>query len=224
MGPQIGNGAFLIMVHNKCHIIGGSKSNKHYTYNNETSQFEEIFEFKSFERGCTGFKVIYVSSQNRLYLFGGYDYGRGLNGIWSHTLGTNEWIKLKQTMPVRMNGFGFIKSLDEQYAFMFAGYANGYFEEIYVVNLNTFKFIQSKTACPDKNKLYHVINGNGGNYAENELLINGFIRLQLIDLPKYIIDMIVRWYSLEFAYALSTKGSLWKINLNDLIAETLHDV
>eukprot|EP01083_Nonionella_stella_P123008 370430_1 len=218
--PDLGSGAFLIIVHCVLHLIGGSKSNKHYIWNTNTCTVEQVWEFKSWGVGCTGFSVIHIKSQNKLFLFGGYLFGSGSrkNEIWSHDLDTKTWTKLQETIPCAMNSFDIVVTTDERHAILFGGFTGTSLSDIVVIDLHTMACLKSVVQMPKEDRLtslYHAIRWD--DRSNDEILIHGFIRFiccKVVNIPMDVMQLIAAWYSIEYVFLISTKGHLWKMPLN----------
>eukprot|EP01083_Nonionella_stella_P110657 323996_1 len=225
---NIGYRANVIMVNDVCHIIGGSKSNKHYIWNHETCNFEEMFEFSSWSGGCTGFKVIHVKSQNKLFLLGGYmtNAGKRSDQIWSHALGTKTWHKLEQTIPFAMNNFGIVITTDELYAITFGGFTGETVQSIIVLDLNTMRCIESSVKMPKNKKDSRKWNAIKWNErANHQILIGGYIRLYLgrhnEEFPLDVVKSIACWYpTQEHVFLVLEKGSMWRMPIDCIISST----
>ena len=183
------------------------------------------------EKHFEDFQVIYVKSQNKLILFGGLNSENiyRLDHIWSHELGTKVWNESPQKMHDIKSHFGIVKTMDERYAVLFGGNTGrpGGTRELEIIDLMTLKSVISKIEMPNGED-YHAINfyefALCGSKEKGELLVSGFIRSSITEIPKEVIEMMIACASEEFVYLLNElNGNVWRINLNDILFPAVNE-
>eukprot|EP01084_Bolivina_argentea_P018412 34288_1 len=175
--------------------------------------------------------VVYVASQNGLYLFGGQDLGPEYNGddgyvvdtIYRYKLDTKKWEKLNQRLPEPIGCMGTAITSDDRYIFLIGGNTDDKtpINKIYIVDmldLNQIKFTLSKIKTPDTNHCYgqsHAVIIS--NRSKINMLINGYIRLENKSKFKVnhdILKLIVRFYGIYEYIHLICSDKHWKISID----------
>eukprot|EP01084_Bolivina_argentea_P207714 354351_1 len=80
----------FIFPENTINLIGGFKNNCHYISTNNGQSFQQIYKFNTIKNGIIGHGIIKLEKQNKLLMFGGWDYynnskhknGCLYNNIW----------------------------------------------------------------------------------------------------------------------------------------------
>jgi len=204
-------GAFPVIVglSGNLHLIGGRLNSLHLTWNDAHKRFDER-PFRS--KMIHGHGVIPLESKKQILVLGGNDshlWGGYLGSIWlCDTVPTIKWRHLdKVAMPNKMSLFGYIKSKDENQVIIFGGKTKtGLRDEIWILNLNTWKWTKSNVKCPKKGK-FHAVKTR-----------NGFVHLFEIDTKHY-------WkIKLEFILgAAKGRSGSFSVNADDLLGRHLDD-
>ncbi len=96
-------------------------------------------------------------------------------------------------------------------------------DKIYILNIKTMKFRESRICCP-RTGTFQAINMN--NKGREQLLCFGFINElwntnkfnNLIKLPFYLTNIITQCVTIETVHLIHQKsGSHWKMNIDDII-------
>eukprot|EP01083_Nonionella_stella_P007314 21146_1 len=135
--------ASSIFVHDTLHIIGGSKTNKHYTFNEKYQRFEQIHRFTQYRESFSKHALVHIKSQNRLLLFGGEQNNSvALGAIYSFCLCTSKWTEIETKLPFPTCNVSAVVSSDESHVVLFAGFEM-MCSLIWIMDAKTFAFRES---------------------------------------------------------------------------------
>ena len=218
----------LFCVDSICHSIGGWYSNNHQIWNNETKQFQQVHTFSEYPGGFGSFGLIHAKKRKEIFLFGGYDMtdGKRLDVIYKYSLSTKTWGKLDTKLPHKMNYFGCVITMDEQYIIILGGFTMEcgatWDDKIWVLSLKSMSFRECKIKLPFIGKCAAIIMQNKN---ENDLLVHGWIRKDInkynMNIPFALISLIAIWHSTEYVHVLNANlkenGAHWKINVDKII-------
>ena len=184
--------------------------------------------------------LVDIKSQQKLLLFGGYDYGthQALDEIWMFDYKSvdtmlNGWTKIENIkLPKGTLNSGYTLSNDEKYVFIFGGSdpsqsggdGDAYLDDIYILNVGDLENMEleirkSVIKCP-VNDLFHamVMPKN----PVDEIVVFGWLRECLRNIEmEMCMDlwiMMLGWYSCDFVHLLKDDGH-WKIPVNDLLCD-----
>ena len=222
---------FLIVIDNKLHSIGGSKSISDLIWDKNKKKFIKSHEFSNFIRGFSEFGTIYDETNKLILFIGGYDWGGGgsTDLIYSHSFITNKTNALKTQLLTKMDGFGYILTRDKRYYIMFGGY-NGmkykYSDDIYIMDLSkgydNIEIQMSDIKTPIARTYQAVI---VGDCNREQLLTFGFIRNCLKEFNDiYLSDDLIKLTQSfvvceEYVHLFATQGKKghWKMRLDDIL-------
>ena len=216
-------GSSVVVIRDKLHIIGGYLNIKHLAIelNEETNKGGHILHENVVNKEIVVNYAKCVRAGNYVLIFGGF-YEEWLDSIHQYSISDNSWKRLKVTMPKPMRDFGVTSIMDGRYVLLFGGRTeNEDFEHIYIYSVHDETFRLSKVVSPKKGKC-HVIAVN--DKEKEELSVHGFVRYQWrylqineqLFLPKYLVQIIRRYYHQEFIHLVSIYGH-WKIDVFDII-------
>ena len=167
--------------------------------------------------------VIFISKRQELLLLGGleaYERASGVvDTIYQYTMPTHKWTKLEIKLPMSLYDFIVVITKDEKYAIIMGGHDAWHkSNRIFMFDLDTMSFIESRTKLPFRGECKAVLMSND---EENDLLIHGFIRREKntynMIIPSELIHLIGIRYSNEWVHVISrSKGYHWKLNVDTL--------
>eukprot|EP01084_Bolivina_argentea_P256776 432453_1 len=169
----------LVNANGTTHIIGGSGSSKHLTWNDTNNSFKEMHDFgkNGIVSGIHGASTVYVPPQKIILMIGGIDAGNMIGDIWKYDICSNKWSKV--------NGLKFdffltssVLTSNEEYVVISGGHDKEHrgIDTIHVLDIrdkNNFVFKQCSIKCP-MNSNHPVIRSGGG--LKDELLVTGWIK------------------------------------------------
>eukprot|EP01084_Bolivina_argentea_P124828 221200_1 len=221
------------------HIIN---ERRHYIFNENDSRFHTISlpgNTNNFLASGLAFSsVIYVPSKQCIFVMGGLEEkeisfqqvkaGKRDLPIYSYSLKTKKWSKLRITLPIRMYGFACVLNESETHMLLFGGQV-GYkapINDIYIFNLLTMKFSKSKRKCPMSGDFFVAM---VKEYTkDSNVLVNGFIEYKIKKnksvAPQCVINIIESYLDgIEYVHLMNKTGYMckkqkhWKIPLYTLM-------
>ena len=215
----------LLMINGQCHIILGSRSKAHYTYNADLKKFEKIFEFTEFTAGLHENGIIYIKSKSILLLFGGYDPvpDRQFDVFWEFDLSAYKRTKRDDIkLPVKMSSFGWILSKNEDYLVIFGGFSREKerrIKNIFILDLKVNVFYSSTIRLNIKTYYNAVL---VHDQQSSDALINGYVRTASndfnINIPSELIHLFRMYFVSETVHLISYSGH-YSIKLEDILRE-----
>ena len=217
----------LICHKDKIGIIGSYPA-QHAIVNQETHLLSTIFDDFDFNiNQDAGWKcleqhgIIYVESQNKYLLFGGFD-GDSIHfdTIFEFNVNCTEqkWNKLDVKMPAAVAAFGIVITCDNRFTIILGGYTPNETEkdDIYVFDTKSNTFYKSKVKCPKQGPNHAVITGD---LSRDNLLCFGYIRQMSLPFPpSEIIQLIVKWAFNEEIHLIAWFcGEHWKIPVSEVL-------
>jgi len=115
---DVGSDPQCVILDDQLHIIGGYNSNKHYIYNPNTNELEEMYEFQDLGFGVYEHRLCHIKSQNRLLLFGGKKFGELMDKMWEYQIDNKLWKKLDIKLPRPCRKMGTLLTMNERYLIM----------------------------------------------------------------------------------------------------------
>eukprot|EP01083_Nonionella_stella_P199944 732796_1 len=117
------------IIKGQFHLMAGHKNTKHFVLNEEQHAFEEMYEFSEWNIGNVDPGLVNITSQQKLMLFGGYDFGKQetLDAIWIFDYATSDtmkqgWTKIENVrLPKGTLNSGYTMSVDQTNVFIFGG-------------------------------------------------------------------------------------------------------
>lgn len=232
----IGFGSCYAKVNNSIHIIGGGSSNKHAVWilndTDKSPQYKILHRFNEMDdnEGLTNAGLCYIHSQERLILFGGYNCTEweSQRDILIYDLKRdNSWKRSNVRLPIAMDSFGYVLSMDEKYIIIFGGSDkhNKCMDVIYILDIELMKIRKlNELYCPRKGNFHACI---GHDTINNELLVRGFIKdcwkLNIFKNVRRLSDVVIRliqsYHFDEVIHLFDKKdGAHWKIKLDKIIS------
>eukprot|EP01083_Nonionella_stella_P102579 291901_1 len=235
----------LFILHNHCHLIGGSCDNSYAhdrdangnnyhleigwsgddSYHSYVSYVYKIFEFTEWQKGSTHHGIIHLKSRNEVMLFGGYDCtnAMGYDTIWIFDTKRYEWQQLYDVkLPQKMHSFGYILSENERYCILFGGKNRDIdnLSNIYIWDLHHMIFYESVIKAP-----------SGGCHAvlmhneKDQVLVCGYIRNMekclRIHIPNDVIRLVIIYHKTENVHIMNDERCPnryhYVLNVNDIL-------
>ena len=229
----LGFGSCYAKVKDSIHVIGGGSSNRHsvWNLNGNTPKHEirHIFNEMDDNEGLTNAGLCYIASQDILLLFGGYNCTEweSRKDILIYDLKRYSWERAKIRLPIAMDSFGYVLSMDERYMIIFGGSDkhNKCMNSIYILDVEIMKIRKlNELQCPQKGNFHAIV---GHDTINNELLVRGYIKdcwkLNLFKNVRRLSDVVIRLiqsYHFDEVIHLFCKkdGSHWKIKMDTVIS------
>ena len=229
----------LVNVGQDIHVIGGSQCSKHFIWNDESKELDEIFDFSTIENEAikgvgdedgnivmethsislsgsdedflSGSCLIYVSSQDLLLIFGG-----PLKNIHQFSLATNTWTVWNDKLDCSFSYGIAVLTNDERYVIIVGSFGS---DEIYVLDLRQELLKKSAIRCPESGSHLAAISSN---IQMDDLMVNGYIRFIHDEVPPEIVGLILKYYTVEMLHWMAYKKSTiprghYMIPVNDII-------
>ena len=216
---EICNSPYILSINGEIHLIGGADNNYHLIWDEHKEKFDEIYHFNEWTAGNHSGALFHVIRQNKLYLFGGFDWKIPCkrDDIWTHQIGTNVWNKLNIKLPGDgvFCWFGSILTSNEKYIILFVGDPN----KIWILDIDKMEWILSKLKCPQIGSSYAILMDDK---IKDRLLVFGYIRNHylndMVSLPMDLWNLISHWFAMEFVYLISRNGlNMYRINLDHIL-------
>ena len=217
----IGDDPAMLMINDDCHIILGGGNDAHYKRNSKSRKFTKIFQFPKYSINRP--EIIYIKSQNKLLLFGGFDQ------IWECDINDQyAWTKVKDIkLPMEMCDFAPVMSKHEDYVILFGG-ENSFesrIKNIFILDLTFKKFYSSKLRLASDGDLTKAISMNNDN--RDTALLSGFIRNVSgkydINIPSELFPLFHSYFERDTIYLLEYRN-LSKIELRDILQDKTEDL
>ncbi len=219
--PDIGYGAHGIILNGQFNIIGGSKNNNHFVWDNQINKFIHIHRFADYKQFIWS-SFIHLESKQSVLFFGGVKISKS---PYLYNINQEKWSKLSCIIPKPLYHLGCTTSRNERFVILFGGIDanNRRQNDIYLLDIKTMLFTLSNIICADKGKTAAI---NMNNIEQEELICFGFIRkifkqhtFKNLSFPYfYLIKIIVSYYNNEWIYLMNTStGNHWKIALDRII-------
>ena len=219
----------ILLIKGEYHIIFGSDNRRHLVYKSTKGSCHPIMNIlfrprhticDDYDHGLENAKCVYIESKRQILTFGGNDYGNQHRIVHKYSFYEDKWSKLA-IMPLKCSGFGCILTRDERYVILFGikDLQKSGIGAIYVFDVEKINFKESPINCPQMYIDYHAV--LMGNIMEDELLVFGWLKTDCsecnIYLPIEMMNLIVRWTSIEWVHLLSKAQGHWKIPVKQII-------
>eukprot|EP01084_Bolivina_argentea_P204862 349914_1 len=221
------NHSVFVSVENKIHSIGGSLV--HLMWNCDTNIITKMDH--PFNEDLWGASAIYVPSKQIIILFQGLiDFAaQQYGGIWTFSLLSNKWNKIKGLTFNYHHIRSLILSFDEKYIIIAGGRMDHTLNEvkkIYILDINKWILTKSNIYCPSKGP-YNIV--CMGKRLKDKILVNGWIRFENKKskemIPIEILNLILSWFSEEEIHCLKAhsfkndKENHFKISMTPILSD-----
>eukprot|EP01084_Bolivina_argentea_P239055 401739_1 len=244
----------MIEINNEIHLIACADNDSFYHFKWDTAkqQFDEIHEFKDWYAPFDG-AIVYLKSKKQLLLL----TGTMCSKLYIYSMEHNHWTRVNTfRCPFFTTKCAYVLTYDEKYIIIFGGYMpeeEEYFDSsmseagtpngsytsdwIYVMDTDTYETHKSEIQCPGYNCNYQAVLMT--NIIYTEIMICGYVRMKLkIDpylmLFSDILQLIVKWYCLEYIYLLGDERNChsddygnwiqhWRINIDHILSNMGND-
>ena len=186
--------AYILVIGNDIHIIGGYDRNTHFIYNLQTKSLELIHTFEQFE-SMLGIALVHIKSQNVILLIGGSCH---YNYMHCHRfcLKTQKWKEI-DNIKFEFYGGSAMLTKDEKHIIVNAKFQGGSDQRneigiIDVIDKDKYEIRLKEFSSPTKTiktSKYMTITGGLSN-DKNELLIAGFVRQYKDEISKDVIGIV----------------------------------
>ena len=220
---------------NKAHIICHLSGEIHFiscwihvkwiphNIKNTHQSFEIIHDLRNlidwqYYNGILDTQIIYVPSQNILFMIGGHDPSPNIDfsvGVWKYEFANNSWSKIKD-LGCNLYGHSALLTSDQNHiiiggGFEIEGESETISNAIWILNIHPEKakyvWRKSIVSSPFPDKLYHVQSTGG---VKDKLLVTGWIRKIFKNNafngvpfpPLYLMEWMSRFYDEETIHCL----------------------
>eukprot|EP01084_Bolivina_argentea_P220481 373647_1 len=216
---QFGYGTECININDEIHVIGGSRNNTHYKWNDNDCKFViESIPSGPFDMKINNHKLIFVESKQKLFLIGG-ERGTGYSDkIHFYDLQTKGWHE-HRCIPKIMFKFGVALTNDDKYIIIVDG-NNGQF---YILDIDNTRYYTTKIKTPIQEGELEIICVLNTYFTS--LLVNGYIRT--IEFETFvsadIIDLIIKMYMTEYIHVINGQSQHWKLPIHEILDTLIGD-
>ena len=226
--PSAGCTTKLICINSVCHAIGKNSylGNHLQTFNDTTQQWENVDAFNNSLDGYVADGIIFIPKRKELLVFGGWDLWNSIqvDVIYRYNISSGKSEKLDTKLPQRMSQFGHVITNDQRFIIIIGGYGAGVgdtgLDTIYILNLDSMEFRQSRVSLPFCGECRAIIMENKD---ESDKLVHGFIRNEMnkydMNIPFALIALIgIRNSALVYIHVMNRNGGQhWKVNVDKLL-------
>ena len=146
-------GSISCVIGGQYHLFWGKGNNNHLVWDPVERTFKVLHQFEHLKGGMVSFGMVSNEKKGFLLLMGGYKgkaYGRS-DVIWRYWMKEDRWEQLEVRMPDEMQSFGCVATGDGRSVIVFGGSdSKGISDKIYILDLMTMQWRQSKIRCPFK--------------------------------------------------------------------------
>ena len=218
----------LINVNGQIHLIGGWENSKHLVWNDETSCFSQIYDFKQQLDDVINLSLVYIHSKRIIIMIAGCDADDydNKNIVWRHSIETKKWKKITK-LPFCHETRSPVLTSDEKYIIM----SDGLEDHIYALDISNgddtmYPLYQSTLKGPFNEA--HFLMKTGG--LRDEILVMGWIKKRFRAYkgmplpPKHLMVLIAIWYSQEEIHWIGKYSKLhFAVNVKHILS-SLHEI
>ena len=181
----------LINVNGQIHLIGGYGNPKHFIWNDEAEQLQQIYDFRNNLDHTKDLSLVYIPTQGKILMFTWFE-------VWNHDLKTRKWKKIRE-LEFMHTPKAIVLTSDEHYVIL----SNSHSRDIYAMDISTPAYKLYKSSVKNPWKEEHLMTKVGG--LKDELLVFGWIKhlfktkeLKLVQEPPIYLKVLVgSFYSKE---------------------------
>ena len=237
---QCGSNPTLLIINDELHLFGGFSSNKHLLFNKTYCEYKTIDEINSSIQGLHKPYSVYVPSKNCAFIMGGTEINMPLgtnacDTIYLYNFNTKTHEKLDVCLPKEYSSLSAVLNADQDKIILFGGRVENavVYDDIYIFDINTYKFTKSKIKCPCPGDFRPILMDNS---SIEELIVFGYLHYiwnqikvnKSYILPMQLIKLIEKFYAYKDIYLIKylfdfsadnskkRKAKMWRINANEI--------